>query len=91
VVYSLSSSQPSVRIMLTCVVVVPFLSGGVCIVNAMCGIRHKALFFSRGRALETMNLEDNRAYHFNALIGAFFVLGLFFLYMTARIATVVFG
>ena len=77
VVYGLSSSQPSRRIMLACIVVVPFLSGCVSIINAIFGIQHKVLYFAKGRALETMNLADNRAHHFNALIGVFFALSLF--------------
>jgi ABC-type spermidine/putrescine transport system permease subunit I len=91
VVYGLASSQPSRRVMLTCLVVIPFLSGCISIINAMCGIQHDVLFFLRGKALETMRLVDNRAYHFKALIGVFFILGFFFLYITAKITAMVFG
>ena len=91
VVYGLVSTQPSRSVMLTCVVVLPFLSGCVTITNAICGMQNDVLFILRGKTLEVLESRGTSLALFRILIGFFLALGLFFLFIAGKITMMIFG
>jgi hypothetical protein len=89
VAYGLLSPEPSARVMLTGVVIVPALSGLLSMLNGLCALQHSAIFIWRGRNLEVFKSHATGLAQFKVLTGIFWAVGIFLLFIAGKIATII--